>query len=426
MTTNNTNLSLGEKLMYVRKAKGLSLENVADAIHSSASHVRRIELSETKCDHATLAKIKEYMAIKNAPLLEHELRIYKERIWVWNELITTARMAEAEDMRQELAVILALPFERELYLLYIMTECRIYLTMSNLPPVEERLAEAEPFISEAGDVVRFLYYRCKGLMHAFGGDNNAALQYFLKCLNCDYNNIMPAFSVYYIIGRIYISLGKLYNSIKYLERAVTEYTGDREHHSFAAARVDLAICYIYVKDYDKAVELCNAAIIQAESIKNTDHLGPAKATLALCIFKMGKHDEALKLMDEALELFQKHTPDYKVHLINKTRFLVDMKNYSQAEELSKQILPLIEDNDILTMLYTTECHRMTLNNAESIEYLENTAIPSFMAIGDLASMYMALQICEALEAHYTKKRSKMKALTMTATIRDIYGKMFMG
>jgi len=66
---------------------------------------------------------------------------------------------------------------------------------------------------------------------------------------------------------------------------------------------------------------------------------------------------------------------------------------------------------------------MNLKDAQSAIYLETVAIPGLKGTN---YNEMALEICDTLETHYRKQRSKMKALEVAAMHRDILKDMLFG
>jgi len=115
---NNLRPALGERLRQIRDAKGMSIETLAQEINSNKSTVSRIERGETSVSAENMAKIRKALGIEKVPLLEHELQLYKDRLWVWNDLLEADRVADARAMQEEMAVLLDVPFEHDLYTLY--------------------------------------------------------------------------------------------------------------------------------------------------------------------------------------------------------------------------------------------------------------------------------------------------------------------
>ena len=110
-------LPIGEKLRLVRVAKGLSQENVANATKSSISTISRIELGQIECQATMLLAIKKCLDVNEAPLREHELKVYEDQIWLINSLADAQRTSEARDKQSKMFPIAELPFEQDLNLL---------------------------------------------------------------------------------------------------------------------------------------------------------------------------------------------------------------------------------------------------------------------------------------------------------------------
>ena len=421
----DTTLPLGEKIMLVRKAKGLSLDNAVRATNISKSNLSRLERGALKYSPQQINLVKAFLEIENAPLLEPELRVYRGRIWVWNDLITADRIAEAKDMGQELAIILALPFEIELCLLYTLTHTRLLIKESNIPAAEANLDAAEASIEDAGIGARFLYHRCKGSVCCIHGDYNSGLMHLLKALELGSDDIRPDTSLFTQIGLTYLNLGKPYSAIKYLEQAASEYQGDRTNTALMYLMNTLAICYEQVGEYNKAKKLLEETIIQAKYLKDNHLLGTALANMGNLCQRLNAYRESIAFCDQALKCFKEDKPSYAMALYIKASALMKARNLSRCKEVLQQGAAMCEGNQELTMMFEAQRHLLTLNNPGSIEYLEHVIIPYFKR-GTGVQKFIALDICKELETHCKKRRLKTKAYVLASIIREIYEDVFIG
>ena len=418
-------LLLGEKIMLIRKAKGLSLDNAAHATKISKSNLSRLERGTLKFNPRQLNKIKEFLEIKNAPLLEPELEIYKGRLWVWNDLIAANRMAEAQDMQQELSIILALPFEKELGLLYTMTYTRLLIKEHNIPAAEEKLNMAEGYINEACIAARFLFHRCRGSICCLHGEHKSGLMHLLKALEMGSSDIGPDISLFAQIGFAYLGLGKPYSALQYLERGKAEYQGDRTNNALIYLTNILATCYRQLGEYDKAKRLLEDTIIQAEILKDNHLLGTALANMSALYQKFKAYEQGIAFCDQALEYLKDDKQSYAITLLNKASALKNIRSLAKCKEILRQGAVLSEGSVNLAMMFEAQSHLMTMNVPSSIDYLENVAIPYFRA-GTGFQKFIALNICKELELHLKKRKLKTKALAIGAIIREIYEDAFLG
>jgi len=436
-----SSLSIGEKIKHVRNAKGISQENMSHAIKSSKSYVQRLEQGQVECSPEMLAKIKKFLEIENAPLLEHELIIYKNRIWMWDDLISARRLVDAKAMRSELSSILDLPFEHDLSLLFSMTDVRLmFITEQNIPVVEEKLTAAEALLVGASNEVQYMFHRNKGFFYSIHSDYKNGLQHYLKAIDIVSDDIKPDMAIYTNIGMMYMGIGKPYHAIMYLKDALQGYGGDRTHIIRTHTSSMLAMAYMTIGEHRKAKKLFDESLVQAKNMNDGMVMGLTLSNMSVLNIKMGNYEEGVKLCDQALEycINKNHQSTVSINndegrgnslqimlLFNKGLGLLKMKEFDKCRETLEHGLALAKDDTRSSIIFNTLEHLMTLNNNSSMGYLEEVAIPYLRTGGGLDKL-LALDICKEIETHHKKKRAKTKATAIAAVARDMYEEMFLG
>ncbi|MCL2362108.1 MAG: helix-turn-helix transcriptional regulator [Defluviitaleaceae bacterium] len=418
-------LPIGEKIKLIRNAKGLSQENVAKAVNSSESTLSRIEQGQAECSTEMLTAIKEYLSIKNAPLFEHELKIYEDQLWVLNDLTNARRLTDAKDMQKSMFTITELPFERDLSILYSMINVRLLLWEQDLDTGEEELNNVEQYIEDASSDAKHLYYRSRGVIASHRGDLKVALKHYLQVINLQTDNLKADAPLYNNIGTIYRKLGKLFHAIRYHERALWECAHDRTHMLKPYINTALCECYALVGEFDNVMKMAEEALSHANGINDKMSIGNALSCKGGIYSRIGNHEEALMLYNQSLPCYEKDSPEYLICILNKAKCLNKMKNYSESKELIKQGMLLAEGNEMHILLFKTQLHSMTLNDSQSVDYIESVAIPYFK-VRDVSSRAVALDCCDTLESHYKKKGSQKKAMAIAVVARDIYKEMMYG
>jgi len=430
-------LSIGEKIRYVRELKGLSLENISNAINKNISTISRFERGELEFSAETLAQIKEILEIEKAPLFEHELKLYRGRMDVWNELSSTNRLVEAEAMREEMSVILELPFEHDLYLLYLMIEAELLGRESNFSTLEKNLIAAESLLDNASNEALIIYYRHKGTLCSVAGDCKNGLKYSLKSLSYTDDEREQAPSTLFNISKSYIALGKPNKAIKYLELTKMNYKGNITESGRGRIALMLGICYWTMHEYSEAAKAFETALTHARSLNDEYSIGIILCNMSRLKLGVGEYEESIRLCDQALVYQQQqgHRDAYVFTLINKLYSLLAMKEYDKCRDVLKhgktvlqegepdRLGPSVNGDDLAHILEAIG-HLMSLDNNDSVNYIQNIAIPH-LRIGGMAK-FEALILCNHLEAHFTKKRAKTKANAIAAISRDIYREIYEG
>jgi len=434
MMAGESKLSLGEKIRQIRIAKGLSQENLATALQCSDVLVSRIERGLSECDAEKLVIIKKYMGIENAPLLDSELEIYNKSLWALYDDINNNRIAQARAMHDNIFPITSLPFEGALSMLYTMIEIRLLYREDNFTAGEEKLNKADIYLKHASTEALHIYHRNKGDLYIYGGklSYKDALWHYLQLLDLDNCSLKPVPATYLNIGHCYYNLGKTYHAILYFERIKTEHNSDSSSHQKMIIDHMLGVSYMQIGEHGKAKKLLESAIAQAQSVHRHGTVGVILSNMASLNIKMDNPKEGLRLCNQALVSMQENRAPliknydalHAMTLFFKARCLFMMNTRDKCIEAINQGIAFTKEKcNVAVLAFEALRHTMTLNNSESTAYLEDVAIPGLIA-SKSAYIYIALDICKALEAHYKKKGTTKKALAITAIIKDIYEEMF--
>ena len=422
-----SNLHLSKKIAQLRKSKGVSQASLAEAVDRSIMHISRIERGETTCDEEMLTAIKRALGIEDAPLMEHELEEYIDRLWIFNDHVHAGNFHEAKKIQGTLSPIQELPFERNLMLLYLMVETRLLFRENDLAAGEERLAKAEALLDGASPEALHLYHRNMGFLLTCKSENRSALKHYLLCLNYETDNIKADASISYNIATAYLNSGKPWQALIYLEQAKIKYDLGRTH--VLAARIDggIALAYMHVGEFGKSEQLYNDALAQAKRTNDHHEIGKTLAGIATLNSIKGNYVKALEACNQALELLKGH-PFYDLLLPDKAVYLLYTKDYAQSRDVLEQCRALGQDDESSAIVIETIGHMLTLDKSESADYIVNTVIPYCRARNNttIASVYQALQCCDFMEAYYRKNRKFKKANEIAVIGRDIFKEIYHG
>jgi len=440
MKKDNSSLNFGKKIQLLRLSKGLTQNDLAKVINVSVAYVSRLESGDAKYDDRMLATIREFYNIEHAPIFDHELEDYRNRLWVWNDIISADRISDARAMQAQLSPILELHFERDLTLLYLLLETRILFKEGNLPAAEESLNTAEALLGEASIEALHLYNRNIGFLFFCKQTFKTSLKHFLKSLEYISDNVKSDAGIFLNIGTAYACIGRPWQAILYLEQAKNKFSIDRTSNLEMAINNVLATCYTFVGEYDKAKKLFDISLMQAKRINDENAIGITLINLGELYMKSGKLEASVKayndaldflktreIRDKAQELIHSDKHQQMQALAGKTFVLIRLKDFAQCKEPLGQLSTLAEGNEVFTAITETASHLTTLDDSSSTEYIEEVAIPYFKNNKMYYNgIYLTLEICDILETHYRKRKSVKKALTIAAISRDIYKEVFCG
>ena len=371
----------------------------------------------------------KYMEIENAPFAEHEIDVFKNRLWVINDLITADRTADARAAINELFPVTQLPYEHDLSLLYTMTDARILFKESDMPAAEEKVKAADAFLDGASDEALILYHRNRGFLYQAQGDIKNSLIQYLLAADIE-STILPADANLYLnIGIMYTHLGKPNLVVNYLERARLLYDYGRTHAIGPYIDNTLALSYLSLGQYGKAKKLLHKCLTAAKSIGNAFAIGTATGNLGNAYALEGDVKTGLKLIEQGMEYLNEHEETYRQSLYIKAGYLIIMKKYNEAKDAIEHGKLLYKDDDMFAIGFEAlECVlRLQSSQKDNVaaEYIGNVAIPHFR-YAELSYRHTTLWLCDMLEAYYKKHRNTKMAMATAAVIRDIYKEMFIG
>ena len=429
-------LPMGEKIKQIRKAKGLSQENLAKALGCSVAAVSRMESGEVACSDEMLVKIRTYMGLENAPLLDYERGAFESKLLAWNEMLNENRVDEAKASEGHLSAIMALPFEHDLALLYSMLSVRLILKEGNSSVALKKMEAAELLIDGASTEVRHLFYRNKGYMASLGGEVKRGAGYFLQALDIGFGKLKADPALFYLVGSTFLYQGKVMRAITYFEQADKMYNRSFTNHSASVVKSVLVGCYLLINELELAEKLASEALSQTQLLDHTSGYAFALLQTAAVYQSGGDSEKALEYIERGLTAAAEgkliptdYTEAVFIGLYQKAGILLKRKNFDDLEKVLEQWEALANDAngfEAYSIMLKTFRHFVNLNNSTSVDYIENTAIPSLMMMKSLRAMELARWICDELEAYYRKKKSDKKANAIAAKSRDIYKSLLCG
>jgi len=374
-----------------------------------------------------LAAIKAALSIQGAPLYNDEIATFHERIYIWGQLMTERRMVDAEELAQELSVILKLPYEQDLIMLYKLYETALSLTHGHYDVVEEKICLLEKDVNKMNKEHLYQLYRLKATLCFRRENHEEALRLNLAALELKEHFRGNLAGLYYNIGAAYSSLNHPFRAIMYLEEV-------RKHHiddklSVLGVFIDhvFSDSYLKIGELDRAKALLDKALLRAEAI---GHKLGRKKYIGMILHQLGRYyqikgeaKQALQYYERAFKFFDMSFLDYHENAYRKIECLIAMKRQAEAEELIIHGLEVAKNNERFTMLYTSLRYLLVLREKEAQHYLENHAVPYLISKSEY---FYALDFCRHLEEQYKKTGNTKKTLEVACISRDIYVKIFLG
>jgi len=431
-------ISLGEKIRQVRMSKGYSQENLAHATGKSKALISRLERGESEFDSKTLAATRKFLDIEKAPLIEYELNVYKSRMLTWNDLVSARRLDEAKAIEEGMAHILKLPYERDLNIMYRMIASRALLSVTGCDPSEakEHLNAVEDMLEDASDDALYLYNRVMGaLVAALSGESEELLKYSLKAYHSNSEMRKSDMRLVFGIGVAYYQLKMPIRAALFFERVLNEYRGDHTTDVLYQVVTLLGHCHMFFGDYERAYSLFEQSLVIVKGFNNSLFTSIVLTNIAAACVELKDYEKGIEYCDEALLYIQDYENEHyattyrECHvsaLTYKAKCLQGLKNYvgcKEALELARQVVT--KDDEGLIIQIETQHHITTLGDANSLDYLENVALPYAINAG-LPNLLTVLELCDILETQHRKRGAARKADVIVNICRDVYREMIFG
>jgi len=332
-------------------------------------------------------------------------------------------------MINEMADILELPFEKNLSFIYLMMEFILCTKEYNDPAALKIMEKSESLLDAIGDEASpealHLYHRNKGFITTINFMYEEGETHYLEALKYKGTKLQISPAIYLNTAKLYSDIGKLYYALLYCVKAKEILSYDSTNH----ISMDLAWFYATllhkIGHISEAISEYNNAIARAKKINNTQSfkaLVQAYYGLSVCYNSRGDYKQGITYSEKVVENAAKvGDPRTKAQgLFQKAYCYMKLKQHEQCDRLIEEGLAIVQEDELFVMLFKSLSCINNMKDSRSIDYLENVALPYFKGL----SLYeTSLLICNELEAHYKKNRSKIKALSMAAIARDIYQKI---
>jgi len=418
--------TIGEKLRYIRKAQEYSLEVLGFEIGYEPSMIGHIERGEAKYNAEKLEMAKEFLGVSGMPLTDIERQGFRNKLYLWRDLIKDHKFDEAKKMQKELSPITILDFDIELNLLYDLFYCRLLMKEGNFDKAREILANIEFPVDEIDGDCLYNFHYTKGVLLFCDGQYKEALEFYNEAMKkLAMNDTVEQKKLNFNTALCYFELGYSFRSIVLLENL---YSSDDKSNINLSIGNTLAICWIRLGFLKKATEILSKCYLVALDNKDDDELIGILLHNHGCLYRKAKDwNLSIEYFDKAFPHFEVGSLTYLENLYQKICSLIESKNYSSCTELISEGKKLSAkvNNEKYSILFETLKHRINLSNNKSCDYVKTVTVPYLLEISD---NYRASEYVELLRDRYARVRAgnAKKSLLMSELARKIYIEMLEG
>jgi len=422
-------LSVGERIKLLRKHNDIPQVVLSEIMKVRHDRIIRVEKGEDTYTEAHINALKQHLGIVALPLTDREYIAFKERMYYWRSLIRAKKLDEARAIQKDVANIDEIKsYDHDMVMLCKMIEVQLLLAEGSYSLAEDMLNMDEACIETLNDEHLIHYYYNKGWLFSSKGCYEECLNFSLEAyyLTETYKDILPEEDewLYYNIAWCYSYMEIPYRAAFFALKA--KHTVVKNRPETFAWDIDtmLALNYIKTNQLKDAERLLDMCMLRAESIRDSAHIGHA----LLCYGYMYKTEEkwapAIEYFDKALMCLPSGVDNYYSSLYQKIYCTIHTRRFTRANQLLEQAKAECSKNKLWTEYFEALGHYLRIStyiasrdNVESIDYIENIAIPKFVKEYDY---FFAMEYYNLLKRHYERLKLTKKSSMITNAIHELY------
>jgi HTH-type transcriptional regulator, quorum sensing regulator NprR len=389
-------MDIGRIIYYHRKDQGKTQEEVCKGI-CSITHLSKIENNSKEANLDTLNLLCEQLGI-SIEIEEKKLQDLKKEINLFYDSIERLHSTKAESIYKSLKDYRSYINCTNLVYLYELYEIRYYLFLNKLDNVEEMLTKISKhrrkFSQYESYLLEFLhaiyYFKRKEFISSLEILNN------ISELVEQFNNQVREY--YYFKALVHSKLNHSTLAIHFGHKALTIFQETSNIYRILHVKTIMAIHLIHTCEYKKAEILLLELLDDADLMQNVVDTARVLHNLGFLYESDNKLVKALDYYSKSLQLKQKHTPAYYLTIANIAQVYVNMQEFQKAEELLKEELVLLKEQEDPTYVNLNVLYLKTLKDEkELIDYLINHGLPIMQKHDQLTK---AVEYAEKIASYY--------------------------
>ncbi|MDR2204347.1 MAG: tetratricopeptide repeat protein [Nitrososphaerota archaeon] len=431
---NNTILS-GYRLKLIREWRNKSQAELAEFLECSVEEIQKAEEDLFQCNFEQLGRVKKFFDIEDIPLSDEEVRVFKESLYYWRDLIRNRKIDEATDFQEKVSSIVQLPPCMDLVMLYRQFEVSDCLLENHLEAAEEKLRELEKHLPSMDAENQYYFYRNSGSLKSVLRYPSEALKDFLKALTFgEARENAPIFNgaLYYNIASCYFDLHLPHQTIAFLEQALDAHGDDRTKAYRLHFDILLAVSYIRIGRVQAAKALLSKCLARAEGALNGQNgliIGQILHNFGFAHRFLGEWAEAIDYLNKAATRLSEGSEHYLETMYQIVWCTAKMGRYPQALnalERIKELSRYAENQKYILLSETLRCFiglcqaPATAEAKENADYITTNVLPRLEEAYEYTKM---LALCEELGNYYEKFGEPSKALDVIKTSHSIIKRM---
>ena len=398
-------MNISDKIRAVRDKCGISGGELAELAHCSKSLISKIENGERIPTDEVLQALKDAMGYAGVPITEKEMVEFRKELYDLYYSIKNTQLVKSRERLDYLQPIIEKCFEEEFKILYCLFDSYLLLREREHEKAKNKLETLTDKLDTLTDEQEYFYYYFYGC--SVYKDYAKTIQCFLKAEKIAKKIVKLETNLYYSLSNIYSRIDYSPKSIAYGEIALKMAQNSRDKAYLLDIEATLAFEYGRVGCYKLALDGLYGCLSREKVAGDARRLDITYHNLGCVYFYMNDYANAINYFNKAIEISAVNGWAYLNNKLHMAYILINEKKNKEALSLIDQLLPHAQDMPDILLFLESAKHGLNLNNAESLEYIENTSIPQLLKMG---AHEEAIKYMKILSSFYGKNSDSKKSI----------------
>ncbi|MCL2203424.1 MAG: helix-turn-helix transcriptional regulator [Defluviitaleaceae bacterium] len=398
-------MELMHKLVAIKKKRNLSMEDIASKMNYSKKYIQQMEKGAKPLSKEFFVKYRELLNATDVPLTLDEETQYKKALYRWMDAFLLNELEKASEQYPWLKKCAELTINTDIKNLFHIFEAAFFRKTNNDEALEASMSnlakKADGFTPEQSH-----WYNRQVAIYAMKNfQYREAIQAFLQAEEQGEKEKLNDYALFYNIGHCLTDMGFAHKAIYYLEKARADAINRHQTKHNEYIKYFLAENYNEVGRSQEALMLLESCL-QNEQVKKdaSTIVALIYRRIAMVYLKMGDFQKSLECINESFNHITIDKSAYEINLYFKAVILIAQNKINEGIVCVQKCIEMENEGTLHYVIYNTLLHSTSLRRAESLNYLENVAIPELIK----HQHYITLMDCyQKLSMHF-KNSKKIK------------------
>lgn len=378
-------LTLLEKINRSREELNVSISAITKETGLFKYHIEKLERGEITITKTIANGFKAAAGIDGVPWSDDEIEMYKEEMYIQDDLIKFDRELEVIAVISKLELCSTYCYDEDLSTLCDIFVMGYFFAIGYNARGVLLLKELETKSDNFSNEHLYRYNQIHGWLRQYEYYYNDSLAFYLKAENIEGEMKHKRKYLYYHIGFCYTALYSMPFGIKYLESALEKGIDFIGSKLYLSAHRLLATNYAKLKNREMSelhLSYVNKYLVNEDNIDLDNEM---RFLLAKVIVYMnfGEHDKSLKYLDE-LYHDSCFSGDKNMQILcfyNKSLLYKDLGDYKEARVAARNGMELAENNKYWTTIFDALNKLLKIPTKKDAEHLEEVVILNLKEYG---------------------------------------------